>query len=427
LVLSQLTKHKVADIGKAPHGAKKIEWAWQYMPSLQFLENKYKASQPFKGATIGACLHLEAKTACLLLTLTRLGATVAACGSNPLSTQDDICAALAEGGVNVFSRRGMTTDEYFGYVRDVLDFKPNVIIDDGADVVATVHTERPDLIPGIKGASEETTSGVKRLKAMQAEGVLKFPVISVNDALSKYLFDNRYGTGQSVWDGVMRATNMVVAGRTVVVAGYGWCGKGVAKRASGLGARVAVTEIDPHKACEALMDGFDVMTMEEAAKAGDIFLTLTGNVSVIDKRHFPLMKNGVILGNAGHFDVEICKPDLAALADRVEHLRDNIDTYVMKDGRRLNLLGEGRLTNLACADGHPIEIMDLSFSLQLEAALHVYTHVMTPGIHAVPMETDRAVMESKLAALGIEIDVPTPKQTEYMKIWQESSTPIPAE
>jgi adenosylhomocysteinase len=417
--LEKPTKHKIADIGKAPGGAKKIEWAWQYMPSLQFLENKYKATQPFKGATIAACLHLEAKTACLLLTLTRLGATVAACGSNPLSTQDDICAALAEGGVNVFSRRGMTTEEYFGYVRDVLDFTPNVVIDDGADVVALIHKERQDLIPGIKGASEETTSGVKRLKAMQAEGVLKFPVISVNDALSKYLFDNRYGTGQSVWDGVMRTTNMVVAGRTVVVVGYGWCGKGVAKRAAGLGARVVVTEIDPHRACEALMDGFDVMPLEEAAKIGDIFLTLTGNLKVIDKRHFPLMKNGVIMGNAGHFDVEICKPDLAAMADRVEHLRDNIDTYVMKDGRRLNLLGEGRLTNLACADGHPIEIMDLSFALQLESALHVYTQKMLPGVHPVPEETDRAVMESKLAALGIALDRPTPEQIEYMKAWKD--------
>ena len=413
------TKHKVADIAKAPHGAKKIEWARQYMPSLQFLENKYKAAQPFKGATIAACLHLEAKTACLLLTLTRLGAVVAACGSNPLSTQDDICAALAQGGVNVFSRRGMTTDEYFGYVRDVLDFKPNVIIDDGADVVALIHKERQDLIPNIKGGSEETTSGVKRLKAMQADGVLKFPMISVNDALSKYLFDNRYGTGQSVWDGVMRTTNMVVAGRTVVVVGYGWCGKGVAKRAAGLGARVIVTEIDPHKACEALMDGFDVMTLEQAAPLGDIFLTLTGNTKVIDKRHFALMKNGVVMGNAGHFDVEICKPDLEAMAERIEQLRDNIDTYVMKDGRRLNLLGEGRLTNLACADGHPIEIMDLSFALQLEAALHVYTNKMEPGVHAVPEATDKAVMESKLAALGVKIDTLTPEQKEYMKSWQD--------
>ncbi len=414
-----MVKYKVADIAQASHGAKKIEWAWQYMPSLQFLESKYKASQPFRGATIAACLHLEAKTACLLLALTRLGATVAACGSNPLSTQDDVCAALAEGGVNVFSRRGMSSDEYFGYVRDVLDFKPNVVIDDGADVVALIHTERQELIPNIRGGSEETTSGVKRLKAMQADGVLKFPMISVNDALSKYLFDNRYGTGQSVWDGVMRTTNMIVAGRVVVVVGYGWCGRGVAMRAAGLGARVIVTEIDPHKACEALMDGFDVMPLEEAAKVGDIFLTLTGNTKVIDRRHFPLMKNGVIMGNAGHFDVEICKPDLEALSDHVEQLRDNIDTYVMKDGRRLNLLGEGRLTNLACADGHPIEIMDLSFALQLESALHVYTHKMEPGVHAVPAATDRAVMESKLAALGIAIDKLTPEQETYMRSWQD--------
>ena len=413
------TKYKVADTGKANYGAKKIEWAWQYMPSLNFLENKYKASLPFKGVTIAACLHLEAKTACLLLTLTRLGATVAACGSNPLSTQDDICAALAESGVNVFSRRGMTSDEYMDYAREVLSFKPDVIIDDGADVVTLLHREYKDMIPNVRGASEETTTGIKRIKAMHDEGILKIPVISVNDALSKYLFDNRYGTGQSVWDGVVRTTNMVVAGRTVVVIGYGWCGKGVAKRAAGLGARVVVTEIDPHKACEALMDGFDVMPLEKAAKVGDIFLTLTGNVNVMTKQHFSLMKNGVILGNAGHFDVEICKPDLAAMADRVEHIRDNIDTYVMKDGRRLNLLGEGRLTNLACADGHPIEIMDLSFSLQLEAALHVYTNKMAPGIHAVPEETDRAVMESKLAALGVEIDKLTPEQAEYMKSWQE--------
>ena len=414
-----MEKHKIADIGKAPQGANKIEWAWQYMPSLQFLEEKYKASQPFKGATIAACLHLEAKTACLLLCLQRLGAVVAACGSNPLSTQDDICAALAQGGVSVFSRRGMETDEYFGYIRDVLAFKPNVVIDDGADVVAQIHTDHQELIPAIHGASEETTSGVKRLKAMQAQGVLKIPVISVNDALSKYLFDNRYGTGQSVWDGVMRTTNMVVAGKVVVVVGYGWCGKGVAKRAAGLGARVVVTEIDPHKACEALMDGFDVMSMEKAATVGDIFLTLTGNTKVIRKEHFERMKNGVIMGNAGHFDVEICKPDLEALAARVERLRDNIDTYVMKDGRRLNLLGEGRLTNLACADGHPIEIMDLSFALQLESALYVYTHKMAPGVHAVAEETDRAVMESKLAALGIAIDKLTPEQVEYMKSWQE--------
>ena len=410
---------KVADLSLAEHGWKKIVWAWQYMPSLQFLYNKYKDAQPFKGATIAACLHLEAKTANLLLTLAHLGATVAACGSNPLSTQDDICAALAEKGVHVYSHRGMSTREYFDYVRTVLGYKPNVIIDDGADLVATIHKELPKLIPGILGASEETTSGVKRLRAMRDEGVLKFPVIAVNDALSKYLFDNRYGTGQSVWDGFIRTTNMVVAGKTVVVAGYGWCGRGCAMRAAGLGARVIVTEVDPHRACEALMDGFQVMSMEEAAPLGDIFMTLTGNIHVLRKEHFMRMKNGVVLGNAGHFDVEISKPDLSALADHKEQLRDNIDTYVMKDGRRINLLGEGRLTNLACADGHPIEIMDLSFALQLEAALYVYTHKMEPGLYPVPVETDRAVMESKLAAIGVTIDQMTEEQVEYMKSWQE--------
>ncbi|MBQ7560064.1 MAG: adenosylhomocysteinase [Synergistaceae bacterium] len=410
---------EVKDILLAERGQKKIDWAWQYMPSLNFLYDKYKNSQPFKGATIAACLHLEAKTANLLITLTKLGATVAACGSNPLSTQDDICAALAKNGVHVYSHRGMTTEEYFDYVKKVLSYKPNVIIDDGADVVATVHKEMPELIPNILGGSEETTSGVKRLKAMNAQGVLKFPMIDVNDALSKYLFDNRYGTGQSVWDGFIRTTNMIVAGKTVVIAGYGWCGRGAAMRAAGFGAHVVVTEIDPHKACEALMDGFRVMSMEEAAKIGDIFLTFTGNIHVIRKEHIEKMKNGAVLGNAGHFDVEISKPDLKALSVKVEQLRDNIDTYIMQDGRRINLLGEGRLTNLACADGHPIEIMDLSFSLQLESALHIYTHKLEKGLYPVPVETDRAVMESKLAALGIKIDTMTEEQAEYMKSWQE--------
>lgn len=413
---------KVADLSLAAHGQNKIDWAWQYMPSLQFLYKKYRDEKPFKGAVIAACLHLEAKTANLLITLSKLGAVVAACGSNPLSTQDDICAALAEKGVRVYSCRGMSDKEYFENVKTVLSYKPNVIIDDGADLIATVHKDMPELIPNILGGSEETTSGVKRLRAMNNDGVLKFPMIAVNDALSKYLFDNRYGTGQSVWDGFIRTTNMVVAGKTVVVVGYGWCGRGVAMRAAGLGAHVIVTEIDPHKACEALMDGFRVMSMEEAAPLGDIFLTLTGNIHVIRREHFMRMKNGVVLGNAGHFDVEISKPDLNALADHTEKLRDNIDTYVMRDGRRINLLGEGRLTNLACADGHPIEIMDLSFSLQLEAALYIYQGKMSgkePGIYTVPAEIDRAVMESKLAALGVNIDVMTDEQIEYMKSWQE--------
>ena len=413
---------KVADLSLAEHGQNKIDWAWQYMPSLQFLFNKYKDAKPFKGAVIAACLHLEAKTANLLIALKNLGAEVAACGSNPLSTQDDICAALAKNGVHVYSHRGMSTQEYFDYVKTVLSYKPNVIVDDGADLVASVHKDMPELIANILGGSEETTSGVKRLKAMSTQGVLKFPVIAVNDALSKYLFDNRYGTGQSVWDGFIRTTNMIVAGKTVVVVGYGWCGRGVAMRAAGMGAHVIVTEVDPHKACEALMDGFRVMSMDEAAAIGDIFLTLTGNIHVIRREHFAKMKNGVVLGNAGHFDVEISKPDLNSLAVKVIKLRDNIDTYVMADGRRIYLLGEGRLTNLACADGHPIEIMDLSFSLQLEAALNIYQGGMkgkSAGVYAVPMEIDRAVMNSKLAALGVKIDAMTPEQIEYMKSWEE--------
>ncbi len=420
--MSEFEEFEVKDINLAEHGQKKIDWAWQYMPSMKFLYEKYKDTKPFSGAIIAACLHLEAKTANLLITLTKLGAKVAACGSNPLSTQDDVCAALAKNGVHVYSHRGMTTDEYFDYVRKVLNYRPNVIIDDGADLVATLHQEFADLIPNVKGASEETTSGVKRLRAMSNQGVLKIPVIDVNDALSKYLFDNRYGTGQSVWDGFIRTTNMIVAGKTVVIAGYGWCGRGAAMRAAGFGAHVVVTEIDPHKACEALMDGFRVMSMDEAAKIGDIFLTFTGNIHVIRREHIEKMKNGVILGNAGHFDVEISKPDLESLSVKIERLRDNIDTYVMHDGRRINLLGEGRLTNLACADGHPIEIMDLSFSLQLEAALSVFTGKMegkAAGLYPVPMEIDRAVMESKLAALAVKIDAMTDEQIEYMKGWQE--------
>ena len=409
----------IADINLAPLGQKKIDWAWQSMPVLKHMESKYAKDQPFKGAVITACLHLEAKTACLLLLLHRLGAVVSACGSNPLSTQDDVCAALAKGGVHVFSHRGMDSDSYTNYIRDALSNKPNVIIDDGADVVALIHSERQDLIPGILGGSEETTSGIQRLKAMVEQGILMFPMISVNDADSKHLFDNRYGTGQSVWDGIVRTTNNVIAGKKVVVAGYGWCGKGVAKRAAGLGARVIVTEIDPHRAAEALMDGFDVMDMNAAAPIGDIFVTVTGNTKVIRKEHYEKMKDGVILGNAGHFDIEVWKPDLEAMTLKMEYLKPNIDTYVLKDGRKINILGEGRLVNLACADGHPIEIMDLSFALQLESALRVYKgEKMKPALYDVPVETDKAVMIAMLAAWGISLEVLTPEQEEYIKSWQ---------
>jgi len=411
--------YKIADRALAPSGEKKIRWAKQYMPVLRLLEEKYRKEQPLAGTVISACLHLEAKTACLLILLKDLGAKVTAAGSNPLSTQDDICAALVENGVSVFSRHGMTTEEYFENVRSALSVKPNIIVDDGADLVATVHSEMRDLLPGIRGGSEETTSGVKRLKSMAGEGVLAFPMISVNDAHSKYLFDNRYGTGQSVMDGILRTTNMLVAGKNVVIAGYGWCGRGVAMRASAMGARVIVTEIDPHRAFEALMDGYEVASMDDAASRGDIFLTLTGNTRVIRREHFGKMKDGVLLGNAGHFDVEICKPDLLDLSSSVEETRPGVETYTLKDGRRIHLLGEGRLVNLACADGHPIEIMDLSFALQLESAVFLAKNTLKPGLYDVPGAIDRAVMEAKLASLNIRLDRMTPEQEEYMKSWVE--------
>ncbi len=411
--------YKIADRALAPSGKKKIRWAKQYMPVLRLLEEKYRKEQPLAGTVISACLHLEAKTACLLILLKDLGAKVTAAGSNPLSTQDDICAALVENGVSVFSRHGMTTEEYFENVRSALSVKPNIIVDDGADLVATVHSEMRELLSGIRGGSEETTSGVKRLKSMAGEGVLAFPMISVNDAHSKYLFDNRYGTGQSVMDGILRTTNMLVAGKNVVIAGYGWCGRGVAMRASAMGARVIVTEIDPHRAFEALMDGYEVASMDDAASRGDIFLTLTGNTRVIRREHFGKMKDGVLLGNAGHFDVEICKPDLLDLSSSVEETRPGVETYILKDGRRIHLLGEGRLVNLACADGHPIEIMDLSFALQLESAVFLAKNSLKPGLYDVPEAIDRAVMEAKLASLHIRLDRMTPEQEEYMKSWVE--------
>ena len=413
--------YKIADLSLAPGGRAKMDWAWRSMPVLNALKARYAALQPLKGVKLSACLHLEAKTACLLRTFKELGAEVRAAGSNPLSTQDDICAALVDTGVSVFSRHAMSGEEYRRYLRDTLAFGPSVIVDDGADLVATVLSDMKELIPAVKGASEETTSGVKRLKAMERQGILPFAVISVNDAHSKYLFDNRYGTGQSVWDGFMRTTNILVAGKTVVIAGYGWCGRGAAMRARSLGARVIVTELDPHRAFEAVMDGNELMTMAQAAPLGDIFLTFTGNTHVIRAEHFQLMKDNAIMGNAGHFDVEINKHELAALAVKHELARANIETFTLPDGRRLNLLGEGRLVNLACGDGHPIEIMDLSFALQLESALYVNEHgrALEAGLMDVPEEIDAAVMETKLASMGLSLERMTDEQRAYMADWRE--------
>lgn len=410
---------RIADIALAPEGHRRMEWAWEYMPVLKLIAEKEAAKQPLAGVVVGTCLHLEAKTACLLKVLHQLGATVVTAGSNPLSTQDPICAALVEEGVHVFSRRGMSAEEYSDNIREMLKWDPQVIIDDGGDVVSMVIEERRDLIKNIMGGCEETTTGIKRLRAMANEGVLPFPMLAVNDAQSKHLFDNRYGTGQSVWDAILRTTNLIVAGKNVVVAGYGWCGKGTAKRAAGLGARVIVVEVDPHKALEALMDGFEVMNMNDAAKLGDVFVSVTGNTKVIRREHFEVMKDGVLLANAGHFDVEVYVPDLKEMAKEVRQSRDNIDTYVMADERRLHLLGEGRLVNLAAGDGHPVEIMDLSFAMQLLSALYISTHKLEPGLYNVPEELDRRIAELKLESLGITIEKLTPEQAEYMASWRE--------
>lgn len=411
---------KIADPSLAPEGRRRIEWAWEYMPVLRLIEEREDRHRPLEGLVIGCCLHLEAKTACLLKVMNKLGATVVTAGSNPLSTQDAICAALVEEGIHVFSRRGMSSSEYSDNIEEMLKWDPQVIIDDGGDVVSMIIEKRRDLIPNLRGGCEETTTGIKRLRAMQCEGLLPFPMLAVNDAQSKYLFDNRYGTGQSVWDAILRTTNLIVAGKNAVIAGYGWCGKGAARRAAGLGAKVIVVEIDPHRALEALMDGFEVMDMLEASKTGDIFITVTGNTKVIRKEHFMRMKDGVLLCNAGHFDVEVCIPDLAELAVDVRASRDNIQTYILPVGRRIHLLGEGRLVNLAAGDGHPIEIMDMSFAMQLLSCIYISEHQLAPGLYNVPAELDRRVAQLKLESLGISIEQLTQEQREYLAAWREA-------
>lgn len=410
---------RIADIALAPEGHKRMEWAWEYMPVLRLIKEKEEKNRPLSGTVVGVCLHLEAKTACLLKVLRDLGATVVAAGSNPLSTQDPICAALAEEGIHVFSKRGMSLAEYEENLAEMLSWDPQIIIDDGGDVVSMVIEKRRDLISGLLGGCEETTTGVKRLRAMQAEGVLPFPMLAVNDAQSKFLFDNRYGTGQSVWDAILRTTNLVVAGKNVVVAGYGWCGKGVASRAKGLGADVIVVEVDPHRAIEAVMDGFRVMDMHDAAKEGDVFITVTGNTKVIRREHLISMKDGVILCNAGHFDVEVYVPDLREISKAKKASRHNIDTYILEDGRRLHLLGEGRLVNLAAGDGHPVEIMDLSFALQLLSCLHLNKNKLAPGLYNVPEELDSMVSRLKLESLGVKLEKLTAEQEAYLASWKE--------
>ena len=407
----------IKDIALAPTGHQKIAWVKEHMPLLNILNERYAEKKIFDGLNMVVTIHLEAKTAYLAQTLKNCGANVVVTGSNPLSTQDDVAAALADSGITVFATHACSQEEYDLYLSKALDTKPSLIIDDGGDLVNMLHSTRPELIPNLIGGSEETTTGVHRLKALNEAGKLAFPMIAVNDAYCKYLFDNRYGTGQSSWDGIMRTTNLAVAGKTVVVAGYGWCGKGVAMRAKGLGANVIVTEIDPIKGIEAVFDGFRVMPMREAAKYGDFFVTVTGCKDVITKEHFPLMKDGAVLANAGHFDVEINVKDLEAMTvEPAYEVRKNITTYTMPNGKKINLLGEGRLVNLACGDGHPVEVMDLSFAMQFLAMKYLLEHKgeLQNNLYVLPEELNTEIAALKLEAMGAGIDTLTPEQYAYL-------------
>lgn len=403
-----------------PSGQQKINWARQYMPLLSGIEAEFRQTLPFRGLKIALSVHLEAKTAYLCQVLAAGGAQMYISGSNPLSTQDDIAAALVKAGLNVFAYHGATEEEYDRHIGCIVEAGPDLIIDDGGDIVSYIHTRCPEKAQNVIGGCEETTTGVIRLQAMAAEGALQFPMIAVNNARCKFLFDNRYGTGQSVWDGINRTTNLVVAGKNVVVAGYGWCGKGVAMRAKGLGASVIVTEIDPVKAMEAVMDGFKVMPMERAAQFGDFFITVTGCRDVITESAFENMKDGAVLANAGHFNVEIDMETLEEIAVQKVAMRNNITGYQMKNGNFLNVIGEGRLVNLAAGDGHPVEIMDMSFAIQALSAAYLAENkgLFKSSVLPVPEELDQLVAKRKLAAWDYHIDTLTPVQRAYLDSWQ---------
>lgn len=399
-------------------GEQKIQWVKSFMPLLSGLETEFAAEKPFSGLRVALSVHLEAKTAYLCRVLQAGGAEMYVTGSNPLSTQDDIAAALAKSGMSVFAVHGASAEEYHAHLQEVIKARPNIIIDDGGDLVNLIHNEYRELLPEVLGGCEETTTGIIRLQAMAADGALEFPMLAVNNAKCKYLFDNRYGTGQSVWDGINRTTNLIVAGKTVVVAGYGWCGKGVSMRAKGLGAQVVVTEVDAVKAMEAVMDGFTVLPMEEAAEIGDFFVTVTGCKDVITEKAMRRMKNGAILCNAGHFNVEINIGDLEKLSVAQFESRKNITGYKTADGRVLHLIAEGRLVNLAAGDGHPAEIMDMSFAIQALCARYIAQHKgLSKGVHFVPEEIDREVARRKLAAWGVKVDALSPEQETYLNSW----------
>lgn len=418
-ISSDVKGFELADLGK-----KRIEWANQSMKVLQIIRKEFIKNQPLKGIRVSACLHVTAETANLMIALRDGGADVALCASNPLSTQDDVAASLVrDHNIPVFAIKGEDSDSYYSHIMAAVDHRPQITMDDGADLVTVLHTKRKAELAGVIGGTEETTTGVIRLRAMAKEGVLGYPIVAVNDADTKHLFDNRYGTGQSTIDGIIRATNFLLAGSKFVVAGYGWCGRGLASRARGAGAEVIITEIDPTKALEAVMDGFRVMSMEEAAKLGDVFCTVTGNKNVLAKQHFEAMKDGAIISNSGHFNVEIDIPTLEKLSSSKRTTRNYVDEYTMKDGRRINLLGEGRLINLAAAEGHPASVMDMSFADQaLSCEYMVKNHAtLEKKVYTVPAELDKRVAKLKLESMGIKIDRLTPEQEEYLASWNEGT------
>jgi adenosylhomocysteinase len=410
---------KVKDPSLAPQGKLVIQWASMHMPVLNQIKERLQEEKPLKKTVIGACLHVTKETGVLIQALIAGGAEVALCGSNPLSTQDDVAAALAKTGANVYAWREETTEEYYWCVNKVIDHKPLITIDDGADLVSTIHSKRTEALKTTKGGTEETTTGVMRLRAMEKAGALRYPIIAVNDAYTKYLFDNRYGTGQSTIDGIVRATNILLAGKNFVVCGYGWCGRGLAHRARGMGARVIITEVNPTRALEAVMEGFQVMPLGKASEISDIFVTATGNLNVIRKEHMLKMKDGAILANTGHFNVEISIPDLENISTSKREMKQNVEEYSLRDGRRLYLLAEGRLVNLAAAEGHPSEVMDMSFANQALCIEHLVKEgEMSPKVYSVPREIDELVAALKLKAMNMEIDSLTEEQKRYISSWE---------
>ena len=417
-----MSKFKVGNPKLSPKGILLIEWASMHMPVLNQIKQRFRRERPLDGVQIGGSLHVTKETGVLVDTLLAGGADIALCGSNPLSTQDEVAAALAEKGVNVYAWKGQTTEEYYWCVEQVIAHKPFITVDDGADLVGTIHSKRTEAIPEIKGGTEETTTGVVRLRAMAHDGALQYPIIAVNDAYTKYLFDNRYGTGQSTIDGILRATSILLAGKNLVIAGYGWCGRGLALRGRGMGAKVIITETNPLKALEAIMDGFQVMPMKKAAEIGDIFITVTGNTDVIRTEHMKKMKDGAILANSGHFNVEITIPDLEVMAISKREIRPNLVEYLVENQKRLYLLGEGRLINLAAAEGHPSEVMDMSFANQALCIEHLVKQPkLEPKVYSVPREIDELVASLKLNALKAEIDTLTLEQKAYLASWQSGT------